>query len=114
MTEQPDLGDQRLLIGREPCCHGGVLTDEPIKIGEAHTAAGVGEDIYCCRQHLPLYGADAMTPMSRTKFCVSCDRPIEGAAIKVAGESHLGASSGARGDDYRHVKGDPACRPRGR
>lgn len=55
-----------------------------------------------------------MTPMSRTKFCVSCDRPIEGAAIKVAGESHLGASSGARGDDYRHVKGDTACRPRGR
>ncbi|MFD9630413.1 hypothetical protein [Streptomyces violascens] len=55
-----------------------------------------------------------MTSTSHTKFCVSCDRPIEGAAIKVTGESHLGASSGARGDDYRHVKGDPACRTRGR
>ncbi|WP_438294074.1 hypothetical protein [Streptomyces sp. HUAS TT7] len=53
-----------------------------------------------------------MTAMNGTKFCVCCDQPIEGAAIKVAGESHLAASSGARADDYRHVKGDPACRRR--
>jgi hypothetical protein len=62
MTEQADLGDQRPLIGREPCCHDGVLTDEPVKVGEAHTAAGVGEDVYCCRQHLPLHH-----PIERTE-----------------------------------------------
>lgn len=50
------------------------------------------------------------TSMSGIKICVYCDRPIEGAAIKVAGESHLGATSGARPDSWRHVKGDPACR----
>jgi hypothetical protein len=53
-----------------------------------------------------------VTTMSGIKFCVCCGQRIEGAFIKVAGESQLGASSGARSDDYRHVKGDPACRPR--
>lgn len=53
-----------------------------------------------------------MSTTSGVKICVYCDRPIEGAAIPVSGASHLGSSSGARGDDYRHVKGDPACRPR--
>ncbi|WP_328313053.1 hypothetical protein OG432_24240 [Streptomyces sp. NBC_00442] len=51
-----------------------------------------------------------MTAMSRIKFCLYCDRPIEGAAIRIR-ETEAGASmSGARPDNYRHVKGDPACR----
>jgi hypothetical protein len=49
---------------------------------------------------------------SGIKFCIYCDRPIEGASIKVADASRVAAPSGARGDDYRHVKGDPACRAR--
>ncbi|MEU9096454.1 hypothetical protein [Streptomyces sp. NPDC048361] len=56
---------------------------------------------------------EGTTPVTcRITFCVRCDRPIEGAAVKVAGESQLGAASGAREDDWRHVEGDPACRPR--
>lgn len=51
-----------------------------------------------------------MTAMSGTKICIHCDKPIEGAAIKVTGESQWAATSGARGDSWRHVKGDPACR----
>lgn len=41
-----------------------------------------------------------MTAESRVKFCIYCDRPIEGGSIKVAD------------DKYRHIKGDSACRPR--
>ncbi|WP_328309221.1 hypothetical protein OG432_08185 [Streptomyces sp. NBC_00442] len=53
-----------------------------------------------------------MTDTSRIKFCLYCDRPIEGFAIRIR-EADAGASmSGARPDNYRHVKGDPACRPR--
>ena len=54
-----------------------------------------------------------MKAESRVKICIYCDRPIEGASIKVADASRVAAPSGARGDDYRHVQGDPACRPRG-
>jgi hypothetical protein len=53
-----------------------------------------------------------MTAMSGIKICIYCNRPIEGVAIKVASAEHVAAASGARSDDYRHVKGDPACRPR--
>ena len=52
-----------------------------------------------------------MSTMSGIKICIYCDKPIEGVAIKVADADRVAASSGARGDDYRHVKGDPACRP---
>ncbi|GGU15661.1 hypothetical protein GCM10010289_41840 [Streptomyces violascens] len=38
-----------------------------------------------------------MTPTSPIKFCLHCDRPIEGAAIKVTGADQLAAPSGARG-----------------
>ncbi|GHB55208.1 hypothetical protein GCM10010331_48770 [Streptomyces xanthochromogenes] len=37
------------------CCHDGALTDEPVKVGEVHTPAGVGAVIYSCPRHLPLY-----------------------------------------------------------
>ena len=30
------------------CCFCGKVTDEPVKVGEVHTAAGVGSDIYAC------------------------------------------------------------------
>ncbi|MFG2718159.1 hypothetical protein ACGFW5_07635 [Streptomyces sp. NPDC048416] len=53
-----------------------------------------------------------MTFSHHIRFCLYCDRPIEGVAIKVSDASRLGAPSGARVDDFRHVKGDPACRPR--
>jgi hypothetical protein len=46
---------------REPCCHDGVLTDQPVKVGEAHTPAGVGTDIYSCPRHLPLYQPNEWT-----------------------------------------------------
>ncbi|MCX5385880.1 hypothetical protein [Streptomyces sp. NBC_00083] len=52
-----------------------------------------------------------LTP-PRIKFCLSCDRPIEGVAIKVSDADRVAAPSGARGDDYRHLRSDPACRPR--
>lgn len=53
-----------------------------------------------------------MTAMSGIKICIYCDKPIEGATIKVTGESQWGSANGARGDSWRHVKGDPACRGR--
>lgn len=51
-----------------------------------------------------------MTGMSRIRICIRCDRPIEGAAIKVTGPGHLVSMSGARPDDWRHVEGDTRCR----
>lgn len=45
----------------QPCCHDGVLTAEPVKIGEAHTAAGAGRDIFSCPRHLPLYQTPEQT-----------------------------------------------------
>ncbi|AYG80360.1 hypothetical protein DWB77_02491 [Streptomyces hundungensis] len=57
MTVQP--------AGVQACCHDGVLTDEPIKVGEVHTPAGVGAEVFSCPQHLPLYRAqDEMGPAS--------------------------------------------------
>jgi hypothetical protein len=38
-----------------------VLTAEPVKIGEAHTAAGAGRDIFSCPRHLPLYQTPEQT-----------------------------------------------------
>ncbi len=51
-----------------------------------------------------------MTARRDVKICLYCDRPIEGVAIPASGESHLGSANGARADDWRHVKGDRACR----
>ncbi|MFI6683381.1 hypothetical protein [Streptomyces sp. NPDC050485] len=51
-----------------------------------------------------------MTAMSGIKICLYCDRPIEGVAIKVGQADAHASTSGARPDNWRHLKGDPACR----
>ncbi|MEU1089004.1 hypothetical protein ABZ401_19575 [Streptomyces sp. NPDC005892] len=51
--------------------------------------------------------------MTFPRYCADCDQSIVGEAeVAVEGFS----ASGARGDTYRHVAGDPACtgRPAGR
>ncbi|MFE9403811.1 hypothetical protein ACFYNY_18745 [Streptomyces sp. NPDC006530] len=55
-----------------------------------------------------------MTPKSRVKICLICDKPIEGAAIPVGQADAHASPSGARPDNWRHVQGDRACRGRPR
>ena len=37
------------------CCDCGYITYEPIKVGEAYAAGGVGQDVFACPRHAPSY-----------------------------------------------------------
>ncbi|MCT9091579.1 hypothetical protein N4G70_22300 [Streptomyces sp. ASQP_92] len=55
-----------------------------------------------------------MAALSSVKICLYCDKPIEGVALPVGQAGAHASANGARPDNWRHVKGDPACRPRAR
>jgi hypothetical protein len=40
----------------QTCCHCGIITHQPVKIGEAWSSGGAGRNVYACPQDAAHYG----------------------------------------------------------